>query len=348
MRLVVRARRAARQPAWRGIGYGLLLALPLLLLLVSLTLGLFDISVSDVGRIMLSPLWPHLVDDVPQVAQTIVLQIRLPRVLAALLIGATLACTGAAFQGIFKNPLVDSNLLGVSSGAGFGAALMLLIRAGTVQIQLAAFAFGLLAVSLAFFGSRMYKTAPMIVLTLMGILIGSLFNSLTSLLKYVADPLDTLPAITFWLLGGLTGVTWSDIPLLALVTIAGGIFFWLIRWQFNILSLGDAEAIALGINPDRLKLMIIIVATLMSAIAVSVGGVIGWVGLVIPHAGRILVGPDHKRLIPVSLSLGATFLLLIDNVSRTVLPSEVPLGVLTGLIGVPMLIALLRRNRTGW
>ena len=146
----------------------------------------------------------------------------------------------------------------------------------------------------------------------------------------------------------LTGVTWSDIPLLALVTIAGGIFFWLIRWQFNILSLGDAEAIALGINPDRLKLMIIIVATLMSAIAVSVGGVIGWVGLVIPHAGRILVGPDHKRLIPVSLSLGATFLLLIDNVSRTVLPSEVPLGVLTGLIGVPMLIALLRRTRTGW
>jgi iron complex transport system permease protein len=348
MRVVVRARRAARHPAWRGVGYGLLLGLPLLLLLVSLTLGLFDISVSDVGRIMLSPLWPHLVDDVPQVSQTIVLQIRLPRVLAALLIGATLACTGAAFQGIFKNPLVDSNLLGVSSGAGFGAALMLLIKAGTVQIQMAAFAFGLLAVSLAFFGSRMYKTAPMIVLTLMGILIGSLFNSLTSLLKYVADPLDTLPAITFWLLGGLTGVTWSDIPLLALVTIAGGIFFWMIRWQFNILSLGDAEAIALGINPDRLKLMIIVVATLMSAIAVSVGGVIGWVGLVIPHAGRILVGPDHKRLIPVSLSLGATFLLLIDNVSRTVLPSEVPLGVLTGLIGVPMLIALLRRNRTGW
>lgn len=348
MRVVVQARRAARQPAWRGIGYGLLLALPIMLFLVSLTLGLYGIDVSDVGRILLSPLWPNLADDIPDVAQTIVLQIRLPRVLAALLIGATLACTGTAFQGIFKNPLVDSNLLGVSSGAGFGAALMLLIKAGTLQVQLAAFAFGLLAVSLAFFGSRMYKTAPMIVLTLMGILIGSLFNSLTSLLKYVADPLDTLPAITFWLLGGLTGVTWSDIPLLAVVTIAGSLFFWLIRWQFNILSLGDAEAIALGMNPDRLKLMIIVVATLMSAIAVSVGGVIGWVGLVIPHAGRILVGPDHKRLIPVSLSLGAAFLLLIDNVSRTVLPSEVPLGVLTGLIGVPMLIALLRRNRTGW
>lgn len=348
MRLVVRARRAARNPAWRGIGYGLLLGMPVALFLVSLTLGLFNIPVLDVGRILLSPLWPQLVDDVPPVAQTVVLQIRLPRVLAALLIGATLACTGTAFQGIFKNPLVDSNLLGVSSGAGFGAALMLLIKGSTLQIQLAAFAFGLLAVSLAFFGSRMYRTAPMIVLTLMGILIGSLFNSLTSLLKYVADPLDTLPAITFWLLGGLTGVTWSDIPLLALVTVAGSIFLWLIRWQFNILSMGDAEAVALGLNPERLKLMIIVVATLMSAIAVSVGGVIGWVGLVIPHAGRILVGPDHKRLIPVSLSLGAAFLLLIDNVSRTVLPSEVPLGVLTGLIGVPLLIALLRRNRTGW
>ncbi|MFW5772530.1 MAG: iron chelate uptake ABC transporter family permease subunit, partial [Phototrophicaceae bacterium] len=156
MRVVVQARRAARQPAWRGIGYGLLLALPILLFLVSLTLGLYGIDVSDVGRILLSPLWPNLADDIPDAAQTIVLQIRLPRVLAALLIGATLACTGTAFQGIFKNPLVDSNLLGVSSGAGFGAALMLLIKAGTLQVQLAAFAFGLLAVSLAFFGSRMY------------------------------------------------------------------------------------------------------------------------------------------------------------------------------------------------
>jgi iron complex transport system permease protein len=188
----------------------------------------------------------------------------------------------------------------------------------------------------------------MIVLTLMGILIGSLFGSLTSLLKYLADPLDALPAITFWLLGGLTSVTWADIPLLAVLTAAGALVFVLIRWQFNILSLGDAEAVTLGLNPDQIKLLIIVCATLMTAIAVSVGGVIGWVGLVIPHAGRILVGPNHSRLIPASLALGASFLLLIDTVSRALLPTEVPLGVLTGLIGVPILIVLLRRNRTGW
>lgn len=334
---------------WRGnIGYWLLLALPLPLFLLSLTLGRYEISVDEVTRTLLSPLAPALAADIPEVAQTLVLRVRLPRILAALLIGAAMASTGAAFQGIFKNPLVDSNLLGVTSGAGFGAALALLLTGQMLHVQAAAFVFGLVAVMLAFFGSRLYHTAPMIVLTLMGILIGSFFGSLTSLLKYLADPLDTLPAITFWLLGGLTSVTWKDIPLLAAITVGGAALLWAIRWQFNILSLGDSEAAALGVNPNRLKLLIIVCATLMTAIAVSVGGVIGWVGLVIPHAARILVGPDHKRLIPVSLSLGAAFLLFIDNLSRTLLPAEVPLGVITGLVGVPILIVLLRRNRVGW
>lgn len=325
-----------------------LFVLPIGLCLLALTLGLYPIPVDDVARVLLSPVWPGVADSVPEIASTLVLRVRLPRVLAALLIGAGLASTGVAFQGIFKNPLVDSNLLGVTSGAGFGAALVLLLQGSHLQVQASAFVFGLVAVSLAFFGSRLYRTAPMIVLTLMGILIGSLFGSLTSLLKYLADPLDTLPSITFWLLGGLTDVTWDDIPLLTIVTAAGSFFFYLIRWQFNVLSLGDMEAVALGMNPDRMKLVIIGWATLMTAIAVSVGGVIGWIGLVIPHAGRILVGPDHSLLIPASLSLGASFLLVIDTLSRTVLPSEVPLGVLTGLIGVPLLIMLLRRNRTGW
>jgi iron complex transport system permease protein len=325
-----------------------ILALPLLLMVVSLTLGTYEISAVDVARVLVSPLDPELAAGVPEIAQRLVLNVRLPRVLAALLIGAGLAVAGVAFQGIFKNPLVDSNLLGVTAGAGFGASLVLLLQGDQFEVQMSAFAFGLLAVTLAFFGSKLYQTAPMIVLTLMGILIGSLFGSLTSLLKYLADPLDTLPSITFWLLGGLTSVTWTDIPLLAVLTITGGLVFFMIRWQFNILSLGDREAMTLGLNPDHMKLLIIVCATLMTAIAVSVGGVIGWVGLVIPHAGRILVGPDHQRLIPISLALGASFLLTIDTVSRTMLPSEVPLGVLTGLIGVPILIVLLRRNRTGW
>jgi iron complex transport system permease protein len=328
--------------------YGLLLGLPFLLFLPALALGRYDIAVRDVGRTLLSPLQPGLAAGIPETAQTIVLRIRLPRMLAAMLIGASLAGTGAAFQGIFRNPLVDSNILGVTSGAGFGAAVALLLGGDQWQVQSSAFVFGLVAVSMAFFGSRLYRTAPMLILTLMGIVIGSFFGSLTSLMKYIADPLDTLPAITFWLLGSLTSVVWRHIPALALITGAGSALLWLVRWRLNVLSLGDAEAASLGVSPDRLKLVIIVCSTLMTAAAVSVGGVIGWVGLVIPHAGRILVGPDHKRLIPASLSLGASFLLIIDNVSRTLLAAEVPLGVLTGLIGVPLLVALLRRNPTGW
>lgn len=333
---------------WQDLIYGLLLGLPFVLFLLALTLGRYQISVIDVGRILLSVLFPEMAADIPEIAQTLVLRVRLPRILSATLIGAGLASTGVAFQGIFKNPLVDSNLLGVTSGAGFGAALALLLLKDPWQVQASAFLFGLLAVSLAFFGSRLYRSSSLLILTLTGILLGSFFNSLTSLLKYVADPLDTLPAITFWLLGGLSGVTWTDVPLLAIITTIGSIALWLIRWRLNILSLGDAEAITLGLNPNRLKLVIIIISTLMTAIAVSVGGVIGWVGLVIPHAGRILVGPDHKRLIPASLALGSAFLLVIDNIARALLPGEVPLGVLTGLIGVPLLIFLLRKNRTGW
>ena len=300
------------------------------------------------GRILISPVYPPAAQGVDDVARTLVLRVRLPRLLAAVLIGSSMAGTGTAFQGIFKNPLVDSNLLGVTSGAGFGAALALTLGGSSADVQLVAFGFGLLAVILAFCGSRLYHTAPMGVLTLMGVLIGSFFGSLTSLLKYIADPLDTLPEITFWLLGGLTGVTWEKVPLLTLITILGGAFLWLVRWKLNILSLGDEEAQTLGVNPNRVKLAIMVCATLITAAAVSVGGVIGWIGLVIPHAGRIIVGPDHLRLLPVSLSLGASFLLVIDTISRTVLPAEVPLGVLTGLVGVPLLIVLLRRNRTGW
>ena len=326
----------------------ILAVLPVFLFLVSLALGRYQISLNDVGRILVSTLKPELAADIPETARRLVLRIRVPRILAALLVGGGLGVTGAAFQGIFKNPLVDSNILGVTSGAGFGAALALLLLRPMWQVQLSAFIFGMLAVALAFFGSRMYRSSPILVLTLMGILVGSLFNSLTSLLKYVADPLDTLPAITFWLLGSLTSITWDDIPILAAITVLGTVFLWAIRWRLNVLSLGDDEAKSLGMNPGRLKIGIIAASALVTAMAVSVAGVIGWVGLVIPHAGRIIVGPDHKKLIPASVSLGACFMLLIDDVSRSLLPGEVPIGVLTGILGVPILIVLLRKNRTGW
>ncbi len=326
----------------------LIFALPVIILIFSITLGRYNIRPLDVIRVLLSPARPQVQCGIPEIARQLILRVRLPRILGALLLGASFGATGTAFQAIFKNPLVDSNILGVTSGAGFGASLAILLMGSSWQIQLSAFIFGSAAVFLAFLGSRLYKSTPVLVLTLMGILVGSLFSSLIALLKYVADPLDALPAITFWLLGSLAGITWQNILILAIITIIGVIFFVSTRWRLNILSLGDSEAKSLGINPMTAKVVIIIVATLMTAAAVSVSGVIGWVGLVIPHAGRLLVGPDHKSLMPVSISLGAAFMMVVDDVARTLLPGEIPLGVLTGLVGVPILIILLRRNKTGW
>jgi len=322
--------------------------MPVILGVIGIAVGRYPISVISVVKVLLSKLFSDATNGIPELAQRIILQIRLPRIIAAILIGASLGGSGAAFQAIFKNPLVDSNILGVTSGAGFGAAVAILLGQSNWHVQLFAFIFGLIAVLLSFFGSRLYKTTPILILTLMGVLVGSLFNSLTSLLKYVADPLNTLPSITFWLLGSLANVTWRNIPVLAIVTIAGLMFLLLFSWRLNIISLGDEEAKTLGINPITMKTTIIFVSTLMTAAAVSVSGVIGWVGLLIPHAGRILVGPDHKWLMPASISLGAVFLLIIDLLARTLFPGEIPLGVLTGLVGVPILIGLLRRNRIGW
>lgn len=331
--------------------FGLILTLvliPILLTFSALSIGRFQIGMQDVLRVLISPLFPESASRVSEIAKQLILRVRLPRILAALLIGASFSTTGTAFQAIFKNPLVDSNILGVTSGAGFGAALALLLMLSTWQVQVLAFVFGLAAVFLSFFGSRLYKTAPILVLTLMGILVGTLFSSLTSLLKYIADPLDTLPAITFWLLGSLASVTWSRITFLAIITLLGVIFFVLIRWQLNLLSLGDKEASSLGVDPNKMKFIIIFVATLMTASAVSTSGVIGWVGLVVPHLGRLLVGPNHRRLLPVSISCGASFMIILDTIARALLPGEIPLGVLTGILGVPLLILLLRRSRTGW
>jgi iron complex transport system permease protein len=319
--------------------------LPIPLAVLALGLGRYEISPSAVLQII----GRALAGQPPRsAADTLVLSVRLPRILAALLIGASLSGSGTAFQGIFKNPLVDSNLLGVTSGAGFGAALALLLTGNTWLASVSAFAFGMLAVLLSFSAARAGGSSHALMLTLSGILVGSFFTALTSLIKTLADPLDTLPAITFWLLGSLTNVTWRSLPALAVVTVVACGALTLLRWQINILSLGDHEAIALGVDARRMKILITGLASLMTAVAVATGGLIGWVGLVMPHAGRLLVGPDHKRLLPVSFSLGAAFLLVIDTLSRTALAAEVPLGVFTGIIGVPALFWLLRRRKAGW
>ena len=280
--------------------------------------------------------------ETPEILRSLILRVRLPRALAAACIGANLAVCGAALQGLFRNPLVDARILGVSSGAAFGAAFALLFSAGAAAVQGSAFVFALVAVALvALVGWRF--GASTLVIIIGGILISALFNALIGLIKTVADPLSNLPAITYWLLGGLGGVRWAVLPPLLTITGLGLAFFLLVRWRLNLLTLSDAEAAALGIRIRALRIVVIVVATVMVAASVAVGGMIGWIGLVVPHVARTWTGPDHRLVIPAAAAIGASTLIVLDTIARTALPSEIPLGILTGLIGVPAFFVLFLR-----
>ncbi len=313
----------------------------------SLFLGRYPISPGTMVRVLASPLVPVEVDW-EETVETVVFNIRLPRVLLAMLIGAGLSVSGAAFQGMFQNPLVSPDILGVTAGAGFGAALGILLSGSAVVIQLSALAFGIVAVVFTYLISRVYRTTPTLMLVLSGIVIGSIFSALLSLAKYVADPQEKLPAIVFWLMGSLATVSKSDVVYAAPPMALGMGTLLLLRWRVNLLSMGDDEARALGVNPDRLKAVLIAACTVVTAAGVSVSGIIGWVGLVIPHVGRMMVGPDNRVLMPVSLALGAIYLTIIDNLARSVMAAEIPLGILTAIVGAPFFAVMLRRTRGGW
>jgi len=282
------------------------------------------------------------IGEVDDVVRALVLRVRLPRVLAAACVGANLAVAGAAFQGLFRNPLVDSRILGVSSGAAFGAALALLLSLGTAGLQASAFSFAFVAVGLVCLIGLRFGSAPLI-LVVGGMLVSAFFDALLGLVKYVADPLSTLPAVTYWLLGGLSDARWTTVAPLLAVTVTGLAFFLAIRWRLNVLALGENEAAALGVQVGGLRAAVLGIGTLLIASSVAVGGIIGWIGLVVPHVARAWVGPDHGRLVPTSLGLGAATLLVLDVVARTALPSEIPLGILTGLFGVPAFFVLFLR-----
>lgn len=279
---------------------------------------------------------------------TVIFGIRLPRILAAVLVGAGLSVAGTSFQGLFKNPLVSPELLGVASGAGFGAALGILLSGRLVVIQMSAFLAGIIAVTLTYAISRVYRSNVILLLVLSGIMVGALFSALISLVKYVADPYDTLPAIVFWLMGSLASVTSKELGMAAPPILGACVALFLIRWRINLLAVGDDEAKALGVNTRRMTQLIILCATVITASAVCISGIIGWVGLVVPHIGRLLVGPDFRRLVPASALIGAIFLLTMDNLSRTVFPTEIPLGILTAIIGAPLFAWLLGRRKVGW
>ena len=328
------------------LSFILLVFLPIILFFASFLMGRYPVSPIDVIKTILSPIFPQLT--VSQTVTTIVWQIRLPRILAAILVGASLSMAGAAFQGIFKNPLVSSDLLGVSNGAGFGAALAILLSGSGVFIQLFAFLFGIISVSITYLISKAYKAGGLLVLVLSGVAISAFFNSLISGIKFIADPDEKLPEIVYWLMGSLASVTMDQIIMILIPLFIGFIILYLLRWQMNILAMGDEEAQSLGLNPSRIRLIIIVGCTLLTSAAVSISGIIGWIGMIIPHMARMIVGPNNKTLILASLSLGASFLLLIDNISRVVISIEIPIGILTAIIGVPIFLYLLRRGYSEW
>ena len=280
-------------------------------------------------------------------ARMVFFDIRIPRIAAAVLIGAALSVAGAAYQGIFKNPIVSPDILGAAAGAGFGASLAVTLGWNALGMQTLAFCFGIVAVAMAYsLGMAIgRRSGAVIVLVLTGMVVGALFSAGISIIKYVADPYDTLPAITFWLMGGLSYVISYDIYVMFVPFLFGIVPLLLMRWRLNILSLGDEEAEALGIDVHRMRMIVIICATLLSSSAVAIGGMIGWVGLVVPHLARMITGPDYQRLLPVAMVMGAVFLLLVDDIARCLFAMEIPLGVLTALAGAPFFIYLLFKGR---
>lgn len=310
----------------------------------ALSVGQFSIPIADVASLIFAKLFaPNAVAAiaVPN-ADVVLFDIRGPRILAALMVGAALAAAGAAYQNLFRNPLVSPDILGVSSGAALGAVLGIFLSLPILVTQGFAFMGGLLAVALIFLiGKKIRGHDPILALVLIGVVVGSLLGSGLALIKYLADPTNQLPAITYWLLGSFSSVTRQDAGWAALILVISLSPLYLLRWRINLLALPDDEARALGLNVARTRLIVIIAATLMTATTVAVCGIIGWVGLLVPHAVRLVVGAEFSRLLPIAMMVGATFMLVVDTLGRTVAPIEIPPGVLTAVIGAPIFIALL-------
>lgn len=280
---------------------------------------------------------------------TIVTNIRLPRVIAAVLVGSALAIAGASYQGLFKNPMVSPDILGASAGASFGAALSLLLNASNQVVQIAAFCMGFVAVILTYFSSkRVGRGANMtLLLVLCGLIVGTLFQAFVSIIKYTADPDSKLPEITYWLMGSIAKVTWDSLKVFMVPYLLGAVPLVLLRWRLNTLAFGDAEAESLGVNVAALRAVLIVCSTLLTSAVVAIAGVVGWVGLIIPHLVRFITGPDNRVVIPLSLVFGASFLIIVDTCCRSLMASEIPLGILTSVIGAPFFFIILLRTQRG-
>lgn len=311
---------------------------------VSLTLGRYSIAPSDVCKILISRIVPTAQTWTSQQAN-IFFGVRLPRVILTLMVGCSLAAAGASFQGIFQNPLVSPDFLGASQGAAFGACLAILLSASSLVTSVSAFAFAMISVVVVLAISATARGNRILITVLAGIMVSSLFSAGVSYIKLVADPSAQLQQITFWLMGSMTSAKMQDIALVAAPVLVGTIGLFAIRWRLNALTMGDDEALTMGVDAPRLRVVTIILATMMIAACVSVTGIIGWIGLVIPHFARGLVGADYRKLMPASMLMGATFLLIVDNIARLVGTSEIPIGILTAFVGAPFFMWLITRKR---
>jgi len=334
----------------RSAAPGLLIAFAVLVagLLLAFIVGRYPIAVSDLFEVIAAKLNGRA-PNVAGAVENVIWQVRGPRVLAAAMVGAALAVAGTAFQGLFRNPLVSPDILGASSGAALGAVLGIYFSLGVFAIQGLAFIGGLVAVAAVYLiGSAVRARDPVLVLVLTGVVIGSLLGAGVGLVKYLADPYNQLPAMTFWLLGSLSATNAADLVPLCGPVLLGALVLFLLRWRMNVMSLPDEEARALGLPTGPLRIVIVAAATLVTSASVATAGVIGWVGLVVPHLARTLVGPDFAKLIPAAALLGGGFLLVIDTLARTVAPVEIPLGILTALVGTPFFIWLLASVSRTW
>ncbi len=312
----------------------------LALFLLSFVLGRYDVPLAQLLKILLSGIFPIEQTWTDNMAIA-VLNVRLPRVLLACLVGCALSAAGTGYQTVFQNPMAAPDILGASSGACTGAALAILTGQSSVMITVFAFGFSLLSVALVYLVGSHARGSRVVNLLLAGIMVGSLFSACTSYIKLVADPTNQLPEITYWLMGSLSGTRMSTVTFAAVCMAVGLVPLLLLRWRMNLLTLSADEARAMGVHTDRLRLAVILSATVLTAAAVSVSGMIGWVGLVIPHLSRRIVGNDCRRLLPMACLFGAAFLLLVDDMARSLTATEIPIGILTAFVGAPFFIHLM-------
>lgn len=324
----------------------LLIALLLFAAVLAVCVGKFEVTPGEVLEILWCRTW-GLPSRYPDMTVNVVMELRVPRILASVLVGAALALSGAAYQGIFCNPLISPDFLGVSSGACVGAALAILLSLTSGYIQLFAFLGGIAAVALAMTLPMLFRDNSNIMLVLSGIIVGSAMSSVMGFIKYTADPDTQLAAITYWTMGSFGYISLADLlPILPLMLVSA-LVLYLLSWRIDLLSLGEQEAQALGINVKLVRSLVILCSTLLTASSVCIAGTISWVGLVIPHLGRMLTGANNTKLLPISALLGGLFMLVVDTLTRTVGAAEMPISILTGIVGAPFYAWLLWRQRRG-